>query len=210
MKAKRYLITVACERFTNRNDVPKLTYTKYQTFSGDLAAANQLSFELARDYTRKIERECGPAIGPAQVSIQPVKHKARRAKLISTPAKSDYNWEHTAVAYARWLASRDGIEIPAGFSRATCEWSGVHSATKTNKHGRAVWERRIMAVRFSGHAVTGPRIEIPNWDWQPAEPVETIDETPDLLPVDVPQFVDVGAISEYGMTQRLSTPVRCF
>lgn len=107
MKAKRYLITVACQQIDSRQDSLTLTHTGHNTFSGSPEAIQQFASEFAAVFTTRATRRNGPMIAPASViSVEPVKHKARRAKLISTPAKSNYGFEHTAAHYARWLANR--------------------------------------------------------------------------------------------------------
>lgn len=102
-----------------------------------------------------------------------------------------------ALKYARWLAARDGVTIPAGL-KSKVVWSGVTSATKTrNVHHwngtrtQAAYLKRVQAVAWGrDHEVYNTRkdgrrgawlynefraeltIEIPNWDWEPTEPVE--------------------------------------
>lgn len=107
----------------------------------------------------------------------------------------EYN-ERRALEYARWLAARDGVTISEGLAERA-EWSGI-----TDASGK--WRKRICAVefgtKFTERHGTGrkaytsqgwrmaARIEIPNWDFDPAEPVEEIitNEMP-LAPV-TPSF----------------------
>lgn len=126
-----------------------------------------------------------------------VRHK------VTVPASeldsTDYNAAQ-AVKYALWLAARDGVVIPAGLTRRVV-WSGIYSATKTrNVHHwngtqtQAAYLKRVRAVEWGReHEVYNTRkdgkrgawlynefraeltIEIPNWDWEPKEPVEEIE-----------------------------------
>jgi hypothetical protein len=115
-----------------------------------------------------------------------------------------YNERH-AIAYARWLAERDGVDIPKT-AEARVVWSGIYSGTKKRTHRRwdggtsqhAAYCKRIEAVEFgrkyreehyntradgkrgawlytTNKMEIAARIEIPNWDWEPAEPVEEVD-----------------------------------
>ncbi|WP_454629570.1 hypothetical protein [Bradyrhizobium cenepequi] len=101
----------------------------------------------------------------------------------------DMNARH-AIEYARWLALRDGMEIPAD-TAPRVDWSGI-----TDAAGK--WRKRIRAVEFgssrtirqgygrnaytSYHWDIAVRIEIPNWDFVPAEPVEEIIPDPAEIP----------------------------
>jgi hypothetical protein len=118
----------------------------------------------------------------------------------------EYN-ERRAKEYARWLMKRDGIEMPTyGAGKCRVVWSGFYSATKTrNVHhwdGNQIHQayiRRIEAVEWGREEeqynerkngrrgawthnkwICELRINIPNWDFEPAEPVEEIiaDEMP--------------------------------
>jgi len=71
-----------------------------------------------------------------------------------------------AVEYALWLAKRDGIELPGG-SPVAC-WAGVTLPT-------GKYQPRVSCVTF-GNSLPRVRIDIPNWDWIPAEPVMGINE----------------------------------
>lgn len=121
-----------------------------------------------------------------------LKHKVSRPVHADCTA-DEYN-EGKAKAYVRWLANRDGITIPALKQRVI--WSGFYSATKTRnvKHYNGVrtqpaFMKRIEAVEW-GHKepvyntrkdgrrgaylysnwICELRIDIPHWDWEPAEP----------------------------------------
>ncbi len=69
-----------------------------------------------------------------------------------------------AVAYARWIASRDGTQLPDD-AKPTVHLSGVTVA------GR--WAKRARAVSFTGGNGSYPvSILLPNWDFVPAPAVE--------------------------------------
>lgn len=89
-----------------------------------------------------------------------------------------------AIAYAQWLARRDGLAIPA---QGTPELitSGVYVGRRYEKRVKAVeWrtEERVPQYapgkrgrRWTHDEVvrnTHLRIDFPNWNWVPADPVE--------------------------------------
>ena len=115
---------------------------------------------------------------------------------------SDDDRERTAIAYAKWIAARDGIVIPPPTwgLKPRAIWSGVYSKTRKGKRGYAVFERRIRAVEWGREEdvyntrkdgrqgawshkawVSELTIELPHWDWQP-EVIDT-SETDDSLPM---------------------------
>ena len=114
-----------------------------------------------------------------------LKYKFHYSQRASESAES-YN-ERRAVAYARWLAQRDGVAIPDD-ADAQVVRSGFESAAKVHKTRNApVFCPRIRAVEFGRSQKTyGDRsgrnsqftaaltIEIPHWDWEPREPVEEL------------------------------------
>ena len=129
-------------------------------------------------------------------------YRFKYSRTAGTETADEMNERH-AIEYARWLARRDGIEIPPG-TVARADWSGV-----TDAAGK--WRRRVEAVEFgrvreewkivgtgrsrrgetTKHWACASRIEIPSWDWQPAEPVEEIlplDPVRDPAPVVAPTF----------------------
>ena len=126
------------------------------------------------------------------------RHKVRHSSKVSRAActeSADRMNERHAIEYARWLAGRDGISIPQD-AAPRVDWSEVRELTgKSRKRARAVEFGRDVTER-TGHgrnAYTSHRwdvavrIEIPNWDFVPAEPVEEIIQ--DLAPVPVaPSF----------------------
>lgn len=107
--------------------------------------------------------------------------------------------ERRALEYARWIARRDGLTIPALKTKVI--WCGIYSAHETRnvRHWSGVKTQaahfdRIRAVAWGcDHRVYNIRkdgsrgaylytefrpeftIELPHWDWEPAEPVETIE-----------------------------------
>lgn len=129
-----------------------------------------------------------------------VRHKVTPAH-VKPAGLNDSTDERHAESYARWLAQRDGIDIAHGL---TCrvEWSGIYSATKTRnvRHwngtkAQAAYLKRVRAVAWGrkherynerkdgkrgawthNEFVAEVTIELPNWDWEPAEPVLEINE----------------------------------
>lgn len=167
--------------------------------------------EAAARHTFAQER----GIAPTEVTVATAPRSARpgyRFSYRQTAAETAdaYN-KRRAIDYARWIASRDGIAINAGLS-AQVEWSGFYSANSVTTRGEPAYCKRIKAVEFGTkrkeYLGTGRhrrivdvwdvkhRIEIPNWDFDPAPPVEeTIADTLvapsfDLAPV-VPSRVSV-------------------
>lgn len=74
--------------------------------------------------------------------------------------------EHTAIAYARWLAMRDLVALDP-------VWCGRAIWADCQMQGKAC--ERVRAVEF--YTRNGPQqtIAIPNWDFDPAPAVETIE-----------------------------------
>jgi hypothetical protein len=113
--------------------------------------------------------------------------KAIRARLKRCP-RVPTDWSQAAIAYAMWLAKRDGITIPTDCEKPRAVWSGVNKL----RGSKWIFERRIRAVSW-GHEKdvyntrkNGKRgaflyrafeaeltIELPHWDWQP----EVFDES---------------------------------
>lgn len=111
----------------------------------------------------------------------------------------EYN-EGRAIEYAKWLARRDGVTLPAGQCKARCEWSGFNSAYRMRNQSfydgtREVtqfcnriryvlwgWEEDQFSTRKDGRrgAYIGKkfneeaRIEIPHWDFEALPPIEEI------------------------------------
>lgn len=128
----------------------------------------------------------------------PKRHKlAYRAKFSarSSELAADYN-ERRAIEYARWLAERDSVEIPANASPFAV-WDYTDQTTGTpakRKRVRAVEWRNVTIHRGrESHGEALLKIEIPNWDFVPAEPIEEIIDAPsvapsfDLAPVALPR-----------------------
>lgn len=81
---------------------------------------------------------------------------ARPSRLVAKPAHTRQAYITQAILYCAWLAQRDGVAI------------------SPSAYGRPVWEfpdrkarGRIRAVQFGE-----TRIDIPNWDFEPREPIE--------------------------------------
>lgn len=93
------------------------------------------------------------------------RHKVAKGKRTNTatrgPRSSDKDMACKAIEYARWLAARDGVALPDG--DCTVCWALVEHAPKP--------ENRISAVVFNG-SFPRVRIDLPNWDWCPADPIE--------------------------------------
>ncbi len=157
-----FLITLRCE------DDKRRTHTRFQVLRAP--AIDDLLGELiglGREFAAKHVGKSAP-----DVTIEPAsKYRLSRRRMPRPVTYSrDAVPERIAVEYARWLAKRDGIGMPTHpATPVKCEWSGVESRTRTNQHGNPVFERRIVAVCFGL-----VRVPIPNWDWQPDEPVEDI------------------------------------
>jgi hypothetical protein len=96
--------------------------------------------------------------------------KKRRVSGRSNPFKQAF-WDRDeqarkAIEYALWLAKRDGVELPGGHPIVV--WAGVTLPT-------GKYQPRVSCVTF-GNSLPRVRIDIPNWDWIPAEPVMQIND----------------------------------
>lgn len=84
-----------------------------------------------------------------------------------------------AIAYAEWLAARDGLQVPMGNSvkprvdyglcvnvkgKYASRPRAVEWGTEDGRRGAWSYTERRFEVLL--------RVEIPHWDWSPAEPVE--------------------------------------
>lgn len=119
------------------------------------------------------------------------KHRVSKAKASTSRGIFDKTDQgRKAVEYARWLATRDGIVLPEG-------GGGTPRFEPVMVPGRKSPELRVSAVVFS-HPYKQERrgplprgyyarpeptlapvtIQIPNWDFVPREPVETVDPLP--------------------------------
>lgn len=80
----------------------------------------------------------------------------RTSRLVKKPARGAAREAHerTAIEYCRWLAARDGIII--------------------GDPGKVHWgdARHVQFVSFYGERNVRVDIQIPNWDFEPIEPVE--------------------------------------
>jgi hypothetical protein len=106
--------------------------------------------------------------------------KAKNALAGSDGATKREVNERMAINYALWLAKRDGIELPRDRDGYVVRGKPFWNTALSN--GKP--EPRIASVSFHGKT-GGQIIQIPNWDWTPAEPVETI------VPLDE-AFEDLG------------------
>jgi hypothetical protein len=117
----------------------------------------------------------GPHPRKAWVGPHVVKGFKRRKAAAATRACVPASVSMQAETYARWLAARDGIVIPAGATRARA--AVVPFTThRVRSSGRPVVEDRVLAVLFYIPGIGEPavRIELPNWDFDPRDPVEEI------------------------------------
>lgn len=81
-----------------------------------------------------------------------------------------------AIEYAKWLAARDGLELPNSPKIRFCiysgqvQWGREEDVYNTRKDGRrGAWQGKCFEAEFT--------IQIPHWGWTPAEPVEEILES---------------------------------
>lgn len=196
-KPKRYLVAVGCTepadpRRRRPGSTPDvLTHTRYEVVTTrDPAHAQARADVLAREF-RCIAYGNGECTPVAVLSVAPEKYKKMAAR-VPRIVVTDETEEKKAQQYARWLAARDGIKIPT-CGTIRLDWSGVYSKTRKTGRGHAIYERRIRAVQW-GHKepvyntrkdgrrgawaydkwVVDFEIGLPNWDWQPDEPVEEI------------------------------------
>lgn len=130
--------------------------------------------------------------GPHPVKVWQGPHRVkgyrRRKPVSATRACAPASVNMQAETYARWLAARDGISVPA-LCRVAVHMTTIESAHRTMmRNGRAVpkVESRVMAVSFAevseadryGRVVDTGRvvhIELPNWSFDPRDPVEEVD-----------------------------------
>ncbi len=90
----------------------------------------------------------------------------RTPRQIRKPARNKEAYRATAIEYCRWLAKRDGVDVvTTSAMRGIALWSGNH----------------ISAVQFWCGTVEVAIINIPNFNWEPQEPVETVDRPGDRL-----------------------------
>jgi hypothetical protein len=82
--------------------------------------------------------------------------------------------ERKAVEYARWLARRDGKALPEGSACAIWATVTIPNQRKLENRVSAVMfhAKRENAVAYKAAYVASERIDIPNWDFVPSEPVE--------------------------------------
>lgn len=130
----------------------------------------------------------GPHPCKRWVPVKGEKYKVRKHSAPSTksPGSKRDITSAKSVEYARWLAARDSIPVRTDI-KAMPVWADVLIDGKR--------ELRVSAVMFAN-----VRIDIPNWDWTPAPPVESVvdDETAfaDLLPRGLAILAGLGLESE--------------
>ena len=95
-----------------------------------------------------------PPVCPSAAKIE--RKRYRKLKAHVEPWKPTDEWHRQqAITYARWLAARDGIELPRR-GEAQVIRCGVESKARTHTHKRwdgtlvkhPVWEKRIRAVAW--------------------------------------------------------------
>lgn len=147
-------------------------------------ATRAIRFRFARKHS--IEQD--------QVTVEQAPERVRYRTpscMRRTPGTNDAYNEERAIAYAKWLAARDGVTVPKDYaSKPRIVWSGVYEGQTYRKRIQAVewgnrWEERIYNTRKDGrrgayshtikHFDVALRIEIPHWDWLPVEPTHTVD-----------------------------------
>ena len=211
MKSKRYLVTAEClkpapdaggHRWTGLGwgKIPDVLPHRIHRVVNTLEQAERVG--AAFQQTLMFKHECS-----ATVEVTPV--KTRKSKT-PTPARlskeaREAREEAKVIAYARWLASRDGIEIQSSYEYA-CKisvdwrtvysryrkrvrrfWNGTHEVETTYKRAAAVeWghDESVYNTRKDGRQgaflyrqfVCDVRIEIPNWDFE-HPPIELCEET---------------------------------
>lgn len=129
----------------------------------------------------------GPLPRKRWVSVKGEKrHKVSyKAKLAYVGNSPDYDGRinRQAIAYAEWLARRDGKAIPDNSSPVIC-WQTMPSSHERNKAGRPVMRKLAMSVTWYAESRDRYRttsrdpvltISIPNWSWEPAPAIETIE-----------------------------------
>jgi hypothetical protein len=99
------------------------------------------------------------------------KYRVKRGATESLSGRASVK-EYTAERaelYARWLAQRDGVAIPAGCKVAVC-WSSVDVPGKARPEPRVyavTWTKHDWSTRNGHTAELLLTIAIPHWDWVP-------------------------------------------
>jgi hypothetical protein len=109
----------------------------------------------------------GPLPRKMWIPVAGEKYKVRKPP---AAPRTSCDWrsvdERRAVEYARWLAARDRLELPDE-GRITAIWSKI-----TTRAGKP--SNRIRAITFTGNNAYPVSIILPNWDFDPVEPMEEI------------------------------------
>lgn len=192
------------QKFTGRSELNMRQVTRIRQDAAEKLVADRAlwtnwdkyRFDSVEDFNKAME----PFVIEAQLAInaakaakptKPGKYKMqyKPSKWVKAPTFTDKDYERQAVAYAEWLAARDGIEIAGP---GLVNWGGVyidHDQRSGKKLDKLRYEQRARSVAF--YAITRkeyedenrfyPRedktvtIEIPNWDFVITPPVEEVD-----------------------------------
>lgn len=126
----------------------------------------------------------------ATVTKPRLRYRWRDESTAHSTAHSVDWWRNKALAYARWLAARDGVALPTNNQlKIKAVWRTVRSKTRGSFKTRCPRQRRIAAVawgqdeerffrRKDGQRgaythtefVEEFRFDLPNWDWVPDVP----------------------------------------
>lgn len=198
MKRKPYLVTVACHTARQpgcKIGPGRLTHIKHVTVrTAEPAILQQWAAEIAATFGKRLGR-------PAHVvSVEHKRHRKRHTGAGRFAPTSNETFARKATEYARWLAARDSINLPD--KRVTVHWSSVTSNARVAGK-RAAYESRVRAVSFGDTTIT-----LPNWDWQPQEPIEEI--VGDDNVVSIVPWQEVDRETAYGSSVRLSRSIRVF
>jgi len=188
---RRVVVTVSAVQPTQR--CPDYTVTRFYSVKPEHADA------MAATGRARLARQLALDLSAVAVTTAPFKKLRYHWQPPRGGDASEYN-KGRAIAYARWLAARDGITIPPGLEPRAV-WSGFYSAhLKTRRKFWSgvkecdVWCKRVRAVefgrtlsveihdkrnRFKGYRdewVCEMTIPIPHWDFEPREPIEEVEQ----------------------------------
>lgn len=159
-KLKRFLATTGRQApGVNRKGKPVThTHTRHWTIE---AATIEAAREIA---------------GPGATVERKRKPRAR-STLVATPRPRDSKAHASAqaVEYAKWLAARDRIALPDGFIVGRVLWANVlRDDGKLEPRPFRVTLGTMVESSNKARLIFSPaaEIDLPNWDWQPAPPVD--------------------------------------
>ncbi len=109
----------------------------------------------------------GPLPCKVWVPVKGEKYKIRKRAASTAKPLSISSDNEKAVQYARWLAARDGIALPDGHVSVLMQHLLTREGKKTN---------RAFSVTFHNTNGQPVIIGLPNWDFDPAPPVESVVE----------------------------------